>query len=526
MGLASLKRHLSRALSHHDVEASGSGSVSPKDTAKADKQLQRDRRSSTKASIYQHSPAHSGHTLHNPEHTPTDLSADVMVHVMTVGDSIITIESQREDDQVEQPAAKRRKRVLGIRRVKTAPAASQAVPLHGSVTTIESLSKGNRRRAWSYPLANFKDNLIRRMRRGTDPKEAPKEARRGKNSCELNSERQSSADVDGAQNPSQEPYSLMSGAYLESPSHTNLATNEMSISPRTSIDLGDRPPAWMRPNGSPIKLSTKSNSPNENRAKRKDSHFHDVLQIKEQTSAEMEADTRDSTLDEQPRKSPSFFLHAVDWIRHHRPSPVRSSSASSSSSDSPMSSPFVGPARPPRQIQETNVSQAQPTASRLSKFSSCDELHSESQLNLPPGFEVPAEGQAGPVDWVHRGWEEYRRRSAESAHRACHPLAAARSCPARNEDLQRYHTASVWQEASQTQAWDFAVDRKGKGRMCEEDVDARGRRDVRETAGAGHQRQRRRRSKGACVTTLTLAECNFAKELEQSAQQSAEQSVA
>ncbi|KAG9944108.1 hypothetical protein KCU85_g8196, partial [Aureobasidium melanogenum] len=537
MTLASLKRHLSRALAHHDVEASGADSASPKKIAKADKQLQHDRQSSTKASIYQHSPTHSGHTLHNPEHASTDLSADVMVHVMTVGDSIITIESQREDDQVEQPAAKRRRRTLGFRRVKTAPAASRTVPLHGSVTTIESVSKSNRLRAWSYPLSNFKDNLIRRMRRGTEPKEARNEIRRGKISCELNSERQSSADVDGAQSPSQEPYFLMSGAYQGSLSHVNLATDEMAISPRTSIDLGNRPPARMRPDGSPTNPATELSSRNGDQDKRKDSHFHGVLQIKEQTSAEMEGNTRELTPDEHQRKSSIFLLRPIYWIRqHYASSPVRSLSASSSSSDSPLSSPVMPPACPPRRIQEMYTSQAHPAISRLFKASSCDELYSGSQLHLPPGFEIPAEGQAGPVDWVHRGWEEHYRRSAESAHRACHSLTAARSLPARNEVLQRYNVVSACHgsQCVQTQrvqsipystehisqAWDFAVDGKGKGRRCVEDVGAedwRGR--VGQNTGAGHQRQRRRRSKGACVTTVTLGECNFAKELEQGAEQ-------
>ncbi|KAG9855963.1 hypothetical protein KCU98_g1669, partial [Aureobasidium melanogenum] len=527
MGLASLKRHLSRALSHHDVETSGSDSANLTNTAQVDEQLPGDHRSSPKASIYQHSPAHSGNTVHNPEHAPTDLTADVMVHVMTVGDSVITIETQREDEQLEQPAPKRRKRGLGIRRVKTAPPVNQTMPLHGSITTIESVPNSNRLRAWSYPMANWKKfSLVQRMLRGTHLKEA----RRGKASCELNSESRSSNDVDGAQNSAHEPYPLMSGARQESSSQTNLATDEIGISPRTSVDLGNRPPACMRPNGSPIKPSTNSSSPDEDQAKRKDSHFHGVVQTKEQDSAEMEANTREPTPDERPRKSSAFLLHAIDWIRQHRPSPVRSSSASSSSSTSPLSSPVIQPARPVRRAQEMHTTQPQPAVSTPSKAFGCDELYIGSHLNLPPGFEVPAEGQAGPADWLHRGWEEHYRRSAESAHRACHPWVFAR-----NEDLQRYPVVSACQDGSQciqtqrvksipyppeclTQAWDFAVDRKGKGRRCEGDVgqDGRGRHDIREYTGAGHQRQRRRNSKGACVTTVTLGECNFARKLEQS----------
>ncbi|KAG9526478.1 hypothetical protein KCU93_g5538, partial [Aureobasidium melanogenum] len=536
MGLASLKRHLSRALSHQDVETSVSDSANPTDTAQVDEQLQRHHQSSPKASMYQHSPAHSGNTVHNPEHASTDLTADVMVHVMTVGDSVITIETQREDEQLEQPAPKRRKRGLGLRRVKTAPPVSQTIPLHGSITTIESVSDSKRLRAWSYPMANWKKfSLVQRMRRGTDPKEARKEARRGKASCELNPESRPSNDVDGAQNSAHEPYPLMSGARQGSPSHVDLATDEMGISPRTSTDLGNRPPAWTRPRGSPTKPSTDSNSPIEDQAKRKDSHFHVVVQTKEQDSAEMEANAKEPPPDERPRKSSAFLLHAIDWIRQHRPSPVRSSSTSSSSSYSPLSSPVVQSARPVRHTQEIHAAQAQPAVSRLFKASSCDELCIQSQLNLPPGFEIPAEGQAGPVDWLHRGWEEHYRRSAESAHRACHPLAAAHSHPARNEDLQRYPVLSACQDGSQciqtqrvksipcrpehaTQAWDFAVDHKGKGRRCEEDVgqeDGRGRYDIGGNTGAGHQRQRRRNSKGACVTTVTLGECNFARELGQ-----------
>ncbi|KAH0347568.1 hypothetical protein KCU83_g6730, partial [Aureobasidium melanogenum] len=532
MGLASLKRHLSRVLSHHDVETSGLDSADPTDTAQVDEQLRRHHRSSPKASIYQHSPAHSGNTVHNPEHAPTGLTADVMVHVMTVGDSVITIETQREDEQLEQPAPKRRKRGLGIRRVKTAPPVSQTIPLHGSITTIESVPNSDRLRAWSYPMANWKKfSLVQRMRRGTDLKEARKEARRGKASCELNPQSQASNDVDGAQNSTQEPYPLMSGACQGSSSHMNLATDEIGISPRTSIDLGNGSLAWTRPKDSPAKPFT---SHDEDRAKRKDSHFYGVVQIKERTSAEMEANTREPTPDEQPRKSSAFLLRPIYWIRqHYASSPDRSSSASSSSSVSPLSSPVVRSAHPARQTQEIQTIQAQSAVRRLSKASSCDELYIESQLNLPPGFEVPAEGQAGPADWLHRGWEEHYRRSAESAHRACHPLAAARGLPVRNEDLQRYPVVSACRNGSQciqpqrvkpipypteyaTQAWDFAVDRKGKGRRCEEDVDGRGRFGTRDVS-AEHQRQRRRNSKGVCVTTVTLGECNFTRELEQSA---------
>ncbi|KAK6008251.1 hypothetical protein QM012_000154 [Aureobasidium pullulans] len=415
---------------------------------------------------------------------------------MTVGDSVITIETQREDEQIERPAAKRRKRALGLRRVKTAPPVSQTTPIHGSITTIESVSNGNRIRAWSYPLANWrKFSLVRRMRRGSDLKEARKKARKGKASCELNSESRFPIDLDGAQDMTHDPYPLMSGACQESSSHMDLM-DEMGISPRTSVDLGSGQPTFKRSTSSPTKPSSFPNSPHEDQAKRKDSHFHGMMQAKEQATNETGANGREPTPDERPRKSTAIILHAIDWIRQHHASV---SSDSSSSSDSPFSSPTIQPARPPRRRQEVHTIQTQPILNRMSVVSPCD----ESRLNLPPGFEVPVEGQAGPVDWLHRGWEEHFRRSAESAHRACHSLADTRHLPARGEELQRYHMFSTYQARSQcrgasipyptehaTKARDFAVDHKGKGRRYMEIVEAedgRGRYDIREDTGTGNR---------------------------------------
>lgn len=500
--------------------------------------MQGDSRTSPKASIYRQSSAHSGVTLHDPTHVPTDLSADVLVQVMTVGDSVITIETQREGEEIEQPAAKRRKKVFGLRRVKTAPPATHITPIHGSITTIESVPKSNRLRAWSYPIANWrKFSLVRRMRRGSDLKEARKEARRGKASCELNPESQFPDDVDGTDNTGHDPYPLMSGAYQGSPSHMELATDEMGISPRTSVDLGSGRPAHTRPKGSPTKPSTNLNNSNEDQAKRKDSHFQAIMQTKEQALADTETNIREPTSDEHPRKGTAFILRSIDWIRQRHASSPRSSSDSSSSSDSPLSSPSMQPARPARRTQGVISTQIQPAIGRIPVAFTQDDACMEPQLNLPPGFEIPVEGQAGPADWLHRGWEEHYRRSAESAHRACHPLAAARCLPPRGEELQRYHVVSTCQDGSQciqaqrvesipyptefvTKTWDFATDRKGKGRRYVESVGAeneRGRVESRDTAGAaGPPRERRKNSKGACVTTVTLGECNFAKELGQS----------
>lgn len=540
MAFASLKRQISRALPLRNVAStSASDSANPTDTAQVDKQLQGHRRSSPKASIYLHSPTHSGITLHDPAHVPIDLSADVSVQVMTVGDSVITIETQREGEEIEQTAAKRRKKGFGLRRVKTAPPVTHVTPVHGSITTIESVPKSNRVRAWSYPIANWrKFSLVRRMRRGSDLKEARKEARRGKASCELNSESQFSADVDGFQNTGHDPYPLMSGAYQGSPSHMDFARDELGVSPRASVDLGSTHPDFTRPTGSPTKPFTDSDSLHGDQAKRKDSHFHGVMQTREQTSADIEENTRALTSDERPRKSSVFLLRPIEWIRqHHASISVRSSADSSSSSDSPSSSPIIQPARPARRIQEMIDVQIQPAIGSLPKASTQDETCMESGLDLPPGFEIPAQGQAGPADWLHRGWEEYYRRSAESSRRTCHALAAARCLPARGEELQRYHVVPTFQEGPQhiqaqrvqsvpysseyvSKAWDVATDRKGKGRRYVEHVgteDGRGRVETRDMSGAAEpRRERRKSSNGACVTTVTLGECNFAKELGQS----------
>lgn len=539
MAFSSLKRQISRALSLHNVAStSASDSAKPTDTARVDELIRGYHRSSPKASIYRQSPAHSGITLHDPTHAPTDLSADVLVQVMTVGDSVITIETQREGVEIDQPAAKRRRKGLGLRRVKTAPPATHVTPVHGSITTIESVSKSNRIRAWSYPLAHLRNfSLVRRMRRGSDLKEARKEARRGKASCELDPESQFSDDIDGTENTGHDPYALMSGAYQGSPSHMEYATDEIGISPRTSVGLGSGHPALEHPKGSPTTPSHNLDSSNEDHAQRKDSHFHGIVQTKEQVSANTEANTREQTSDEHPRRGTTLILRSIEWIRQRHASPSRSSSDSSSSSDSPLSSPILQPARTVRRAQETTTTQIQPAAVTRPIAFTQDDTYMESRLNLPPGFKIPIEGQAGPADWLHRSWEEHYRRSAESSHRAWHPLAAARCLPVRVEELQRYRVASICEEDSQctpaqrvqlipyptefvTKTWEFATDRKGKGRRYVDNVGAEnweGRVETWDIAGAAEPpRERRKSSQGACVTTVTLDECNFAKELGQS----------
>lgn len=315
------------------------------------------------------------------------------------------------------------------------------------------------------------------------------------------------------------------------------ATDEIGISPRTSVDLGSGHPALEHTKGSPTKPSNNLDSSNEDHAKRKDSHFHGIMQTKEQVSTDMEANTREQTSDEHPRRGTTLILRSIDWIRQRHASSSRSSSNSSSSSDSPLSSPIIQPARTVRRAQGTTTDQIQPAAVTRRMASTQDDTCMEPRLDLPPGFEIPGEGQAGPADWLHRSWEEHYRRSAEFSHRACHPLAAARCLPVRAEELQRYRVASICQEDSQcipaqrvqsipyptefvTKTWDFATDRKGKGRRYVENVsmeDGRGRVETRDTAGAAESpRERRESSKGACVTTVTLDECDFAKELGQS----------
>ncbi|CAD0086307.1 unnamed protein product [Aureobasidium vineae] len=539
MALASLKRQLSRVLAR-DTTTNGTSSCDapelPSD-AQVDEQCQR---ASPKASIYKHSPAHSGTTLHDLNQAPTNVSpeylSDAMVHVMTVGDSIITIETQQRDaEQGEQPAVKRRKKSFGLRRVKTEPA-SQSTPLHGSITTIESVPNGSRSRAWSYPLVNWKNlSLVRRMRRSADLKEARKEARKGKASCELvPGDQPQTGDAD--ENTTAHLAPLMPGAVQGSPSHINRLSNGLDASPRASVNLGIGASA---PGQDKESSKKHSNSSSEEQIKRKDSRFHEVMQAGEKAAADMEANTREVAFEERPQKNSAFLLHPIDWIRQHHATvfPLPSSD-SSSDSDSRPPSPTTRPARPARRTQEPHPVQPQATRRRGSEALTRDELYMRSRINLPPGMDIPAVGQAGPVDWLHRGWEEHYRQLAESSRRACHPLAAACFLPTRGEEMQRYVPGSQCQNGRgrastqrgqstpyptgvYIQTCDFAVHGKGKGIMYVQDVgaqDGRGRRENRNAAFPEYERQRRI-EEGACVTTLTLGECNFAKELGQNASQ-------
>jgi hypothetical protein len=520
MALSRLKR-LSRTLSSRGIPTDTADNFNPSSPPDGSRKLLNEHlrnhhRSSPKAFVFEHSPAHSATTLHDPEHTPTDLashtSSDVsdIVQVLMIGDSVITVEThRREDESIEPPVARQRKKSLGLRRVNTAPAAAHCIPLHGSITTIESVHKV---RAWSYPLS-WKDlDLVCRIRRSADRKEA----RRGKASCDLTSAREPSNGVDEHNTaPSSPP--VMSGACQSSPSHTSRPTDELDISPRTSVCL-------TAGSNAPTQHSSHRRGSGAEQVKRKDSHIHDTAQTREKATADLKACTRKLSSDERSSGNLTFLLHPIDWVRqYHASVSSNPESGSSSSSGFSPSSPTTRPSQPARRIEEIRVTQTQPAKPRLSLACTRDEMYMDAPLNLPPGFEVPTVGQAGPADWLHRGWEDHYRRSAEASRRACHPLAAARCLPTRGEQMQQYNPGFTYQNGSQThpvqrahstpdpglrytQSCDFAVGWKGKGV-----------RSFRCAGGAGvdNAEGRRASSQGACVTTLTLGECTFPKVLEQ-----------
>ena len=521
MVLSTFKR-LSRALSLRDMTTDKAGSCNAPDQPEnahglMDGQAHIHHRSSPKASIYEHSPTHSATTLHDPEHAPTNLSvrdsrgsSDAIVQVMTIGDSVITVERHRRDDEAtEEPAAKRRKKSFGIRRVKSAPSATQSVPLHGSITTIQSTHNDSWLRSWSFPLVGWKDlGLIRRMRRSSNLKAARKEARRGKASCDLNLERQSpdGADVHG---PTDGPLPMMSGACQESPSHVHHLTDDPGISPRTSVFfVTDN----SRQNGNHPDVSDKE------QINRKDSHFHEATHAKGQAAEELAASTRGLSSDERISGNLAFLMRPIDWFKGHHASVFgleHSDSSSSSTSEPP--SPTTRLSYPPRRTEETHIPHTRPAQRRMSLGSTRSEVYMEPPFHLPPGFEVPEAGQAGPADWLHRGWEEHYRQSAETSHRACHPLAAARYLPTRAEELQQHNACQAGGPDGQVKdpagmhgrSWEIPVGWKGKSVR---------RSDCLECSGAGGEGHRCTSSQGACVTTITLGECTFAKELEQAAE--------
>ncbi|KAI4759933.1 hypothetical protein E4T52_08064 [Aureobasidium sp. EXF-3400] len=534
MALSTLKR-LSRAFSSRDTTADAVDSCDAASQPENAQELMNGqphihRRSSPKASVYEHSPAQFATTLHDPDHAPTNVSAhdstgssDAIVQVLTIGDSIITVETHRRDDEeAEEPVPKRRRKSFGLRRVKTAPPTTQRVPLRGSTTTIESTHNDSRLRAWSFPLVSWKNlSLVRRVRRSVDLKEARKEARKGKASCEMNFDRQFADNVNGS-DIADDPNTMMSGARQGSPPHVNRPADELDISPRTSV-FSRTGPNISGQNGNHQDHS------NDEQINRKDSHFHDLAQAKEKDT-ELLASTRKLSSDERSSTNLAFWLHPIDWFRQYHSSifNLDYSDSSSSSASSPPPSPTTRLARPARRVEKTPIPRTRPAKRRFSLGPTRDEdeLYTEPQLNLPPGLEPPVAGQAGPADWLHRGWEEHYRKSAEASHRACHPLAAARCLPTRAEEMQRYNPGSSCQVGCQSgqvqransvsyaggihaRSLDFPAGWKGKGVGNPPDF------------GVEH-RVRRVNSQGACVTTITLSECKFTKELEQTATSASE----
>lgn len=518
MVLSTFKR-LSRALSLRELRTNPVGSCNASDQPEnahgpMDRQVQIHHRSSPKASIYEHSPAHSATTLHDPEHAPTDLSAqdsrsssNAIVQVMTVGDSVITVERHRRDDEeTEEPIAKRRKKSFGIRRVRSAPSATQNIPLHGSITTIESTRNDNWLRSWSFPLVGWKDlNLIHRMRRSSNVKQARKRARSGKTSCDSNLDQQCPDGTD-AQDSADCPIPTMSGAYQGSPSHMIHSPDELGISPRTSV-------CFMAGSDIPVQNGNQCVTSNEEQISRKDSHFYELLQAKEQAAAEPSENTKRLSSDERPSGNFTFLMHPIDWFKEHHASVFGfEDSDSSSSSASTPPSPTTRLSCPPRRTEA--IPHTRPAQRRMSLGSTRSEVYMEAPIHLPPGFDVPEAGQAGPADWLHRGWEEHYRQSAESSHQACHPLAAARCLPTRAEELQQHNVCQAGgpngqakdQAETNSRSWTIPAGWKGKGAR---------RPDCLECSGAGGEGHRCTSSQGACVTTITLDECMFAKEPEQ-----------
>ncbi|KEQ95423.1 hypothetical protein AUEXF2481DRAFT_29501 [Aureobasidium subglaciale EXF-2481] len=552
MALSSFKRQWSRALSLRDSSPPSTSAGDPEtvtDAVPTQQQLPAFHRSSPKGSVYQHSPPHSGTTLHDPDHAPSHIHTEISniaypsdTMILTVGDSVITVETHRTDvEQNDRTTTQKRKKSFGLRRVKTAPTGLHGAITHGSITTIESTPAASRIRAWSYPQVNWdKLNLVRRVRGSVDRKEA----RKGKAASEPGSDPQSPADEHEMHIASQFQYPMMSGAAQDDSSYTKRPSDGAGISPRASGSAWIMPSSWAQSSGSPGKSLPRADSHGEE--KRKDSHFYDAIVAKAKATIDLEAVTRELTSDKRPHRNSSILLHPIDWIRSRHNSGQCSSSDSSTSGSAPPS-PTTRSARPARRRQETHTAQipsfgwpsaegpdtpmqtahvlnaqAQSVCGKISEASTStvDELLKESRPTyLPPGVQIPAPGQAGPSDWLDRGLEDHYRRSAELATRASHPMEPSRYLHAqRGEDKQRFNPMHKWQQDQHpahrhnvhsfavgmyAQAWDWALDNKGKGVAQSDFMEGRGGEVKRKKSSGG---------RGSCVTTLTLAECDFGKE--------------
>lgn len=491
-----LKRSFDRAFSRSSSSSSTATSDSAKDT-QVHNPPSRDpglHRSSPKGSIYLHSPGHSGETLHDAENAPSHIrpdppavvmGSDRVVQTMTVGDSVITVETHPinngRDDRMGSNSRPKSRR---LRKRHTAPVELDGIasydPLtHGSVTTVETVPTQRRPRAFSHPQFRWKRlNFVGRARRSAELKEA----RKGKARSPRSSEDQ---EASPPTTPSRKRRSEIS-----------------NMSPRASIS-GDAQVPAAKNDRSP-NSHAQSQRPSVEDFGRKDSHFPDAVQAKEKETADLHALVAEQ-LANRSRKSSSFLRHPIDWIKQRRNSPASLPSSSSSSS-----SAF-----------ETRV-----IPSKVTRCPTDNDRVAQGKkpepIRLPPGLEPPPIGHAGPSDWVHRGWEQYCSRlsfeeSIEQSTRV--PL---RSSVARAEENQRAAPPLVWHPRADTpfldyktmqapcthgsRVRDFASSDKGKGvgrarpalvGGCSTEDEGR------------HRQLGRMRANGTCVTTLALEECEF-----------------
>jgi hypothetical protein len=149
----------------------------------------------------------------------------------------------------------------------------------------------------------------------------------------------------------------------------------------------------------------------------------------------------------------------------------------------------------------------------------------ETVVALPPGLEVPGLGDAGPSNWVDRGWAEHERQSAELALQAQYrarveerqrdAISAAgreRRSRCRRKRREREISKSPPDSAgTHVRAWDYGADKKWRLLRHDTDGDDNDDDDDDEIGVNGNEMDGLRQSSGqgdtgACLTRLTLGD--------------------
>lgn len=495
-GISSLKRRLERALSR----LSTSTSTEEKTTDDSSNLIDR---ASPKSSTYELSPAHSGDTLQDAENAPSRLMCNGHVNtsrsgsavsVLTIGDNHITVEAHQINGGSDEQIAARQGN-LAIGRRNTAPSI-----LHGPVRTLDSSSANMPQRSLSTQRTKWKRfGLTNRTHFSPVPK--------GKARSITSSSKSGSLDNLSFSTPlhsSRDPATSLSPGGKTS-------SGSADISPHHSVKSLRKKSVVSNSMESEVSVPPPSNRSSDEMIERKDSHFPDAVLAKEKTTAALQADLNEELNAEKTNHKRSSLLPLIkDWVKQHRRlTSSTSSSNSSSSSPSPLNSGSLGKSS----FRRSSSGAAQSTRMKITRWPSNHDLarheREPSLVHLPPGFDVPEIGDAGPSDWVSRVWDEHFAQASKAQDNPPTRTPPSGEEVLRTSSSTRELELEFKQPCYSNPGHDNMKDSKGKGPQLNRPVLERNRST---DDSVRHRNLERMRSNGTCVTTLTLSECRFDSE--------------